>query len=147
MKKILLLAGILFLTSPIFARPIAYDIVMEKLPGEEYWTSAGAVKSTGTTVNILIATDTATLVIATTTLNGWDNGPILVQNQSADNYYCGYNVNVSTYMVTGDTGRRGTVIYAGSNMIRTLTKETVYYCRSAGTTPTYIHLEKLGFRQ
>ena len=146
MKKILLLAGILFLASPIFARPIAYDIVMEKLPGEEYWTSAGAVKSTGTTVNILIATDTATLVIATTTLNGWDNGPILVQNQSADNYYCGFNVNVSTYVISGDVDRRGTLIYATGNFVQTLTKEIELWCRSAGTTPTYIHLRKLGHK-
>ena len=147
MKKILILVGLFALASPCFALPVSFDITLDRLPGNEIYSSEATNKSTGTVENISIATDTASVVISTSTLTGWRNGPILVQNQSTDDYYCGYNVNVSTYMVTGDTGRRGTVIYAGSNMIRTLTKETVYYCRSAGTTPTYIHLEKLGFRQ
>ena len=146
MKKILILVGLFALASPCFALPVSYDIVLERLPGNEEYSAESTNKSTGTIVNILIATTTATVVISTES-TGWRNGPILVQNQSADDYYCGYAVNVSTYIISiAEKDRRGTVIYAGGDMVRTLTKETKYYCRSAGTTPTYIHLEKLEFR-
>ncbi len=148
MKKVLILVGLFLLAGPLFAIPVDYNIVVERLPGnEEYSATEANKKSTGTVTNVLVGTTTATVVLSTDTLSGWRIGPVMLQNQSADNYYCSYDVNVSTYVISGSENLRGTLLKAGKEMTKSWTKEITYYCKSAGTTPTRINIDRTAWRR